>query len=89
MLVHHRRNERDIKHIRSGLLFTMARACHQSGEGVVFASTFHQLLVFFFLFIPRKRNFGQRFISHSAHVTSSPPAVAGLTAAPKIEKKKT
>lgn len=42
---------------------------------------------FFFLFLPRKRNFGQRFISHSAHVTSSPPAVAGLTAAPKIEKK--
>lgn len=33
MLVHHRRNERDIKHIRSGLLFTMARACHQSGGG--------------------------------------------------------
>lgn len=35
MLVYYKHNERDIKHIRSGLLFTMARACHQSGGGGV------------------------------------------------------
>lgn len=62
MLVHHKHNERDIKHIRSGLLFTMARACHQSGGeegvgGVVFASIFHQLLVFFLPFSSQEKEF--------------------------------
>lgn len=84
MLVHHKHNEMDIKHIRSGLLFTyngegMSSVWGGGVGGGCLCEHFSPAARFFSLFIPRKRNFGQRFISHSANVTSSPPAVAGLT----------